>query len=119
MSIADITQIEQWTLRSCLEERWGKDRVDFELVEVEARLEPGDRELTECPAFFWEHDDCHYIIMKTGDKSWRCQFYYRNLEQFGTGVHEYEDLGDCALALLRLQADHKSARSGTYPDSTH
>lgn len=118
MPIPDITKIEQWTLRSCLDERWGKDKIDFSLVDIEARLDPSDRELTECPAFYWEHNDCHFAILKTGDKAFRCQFFYGNREQFGTGVHEYEDLGDCAIELLRLQADHESTRSGMFIESS-
>ena len=49
--IPDFTDSEQWTIKSSLDERWGKDVVKPELVDVEARLDPSDRELTECPLF--------------------------------------------------------------------
>ena len=30
-----------------------------------------------CPAAYWEHQGCHFIICKTGDSNYRCQLYYR------------------------------------------
>lgn len=105
--IPDITDTEQWTVQSSLNERWSKDKVDLQVVDVEARLDPSDRELTDCPALYWEQADCHFIIIKTAEKHYRTQFYYGNREQFGTGIHEYEDLGECVISLLRLQADHE------------
>ncbi len=109
--IPDITDTEKWAVRSTLDERWGKDKVDLEVVDVEARLSKADRELTECPALYWEQGDCHFVLIKTGESAYRTQFYYRNREQYGTGIHEYENIGDCALSLLRLQADHELKRA--------
>ncbi len=117
-NIPDITETEQWTIQTSLDERWGKDVIALELVDVEARLDPSDRELTECPAVYWQHGDCHFVIMKTDDQTYRTQFYYGNREQFGTGIKEYEDLADCVVSLLRLQADYESTRTGAFPDST-
>lgn len=111
-AIADITDTEKWTVRSSLDERRGKDKVDLHIVDIEARLDPADRELTECPALYWEQEDCHFVIIKTGEGRYRSQFYYANREQFGTGVHKYEDPGDCVQNLLRLQADHELSQSG-------
>jgi len=109
-AIPDITDTEKHTVRQVLNERWGKDKVDMHLVDVEARLSPADRELTECPALYWEQGDCHFVLIKTDDSRYRTQFFYGNREQFGTGIHEYDNIGDCALSLLRLQADHESTR---------
>jgi hypothetical protein len=116
-NIPDITETEQWTIQTSLDERWGKDVVIPEIVDVEARLDPSDRELTECPAVYWQQGDCHFVIMKTDDHSYRTQFYYGNREQFGTGIREYQDLADCVVSLLRLQADYESTRSGAFPDT--
>ena len=69
------------------------------------------------PAVFWQQGDCHFVIMKTGESSYRTQFYYGNREQYGTGIHEYDDLAECTVSLLRLQADHESTISGTFPES--
>ncbi len=110
-SIPDITETEKWTVQGALDERWGKDQVELHIVDVEARLDPADRELTECPALFWERNDCHFVIIKTAENSYRTQFYYANREQFGTGIAEYNDMGDCVLSLLRLQADHELSKS--------
>ncbi len=109
-SIPDINDTEQRIVRSSLDERWGKDKVEFHLVDVEARLDPSDRELTECPALYWEQGDCHFVVIKTADNRYRTQFYYGNREQYGTGIHEYDELGDCVISLLRLQADHERDR---------
>jgi hypothetical protein len=116
--IPDITDTEHWTIKASLDERWGKDVITPELVDVEARLDPSDRELTECPALYWQQGDCHFVIMKTAERVYRTQFYYGNREQFGTGIREYEDITDCVVSLLRLQADHESSRSGAFPESS-
>lgn len=116
-NIPNITETELWTIKSSLDERWGKDAITPEQVDVEARLDPSDRELTDCPAVYWQQDDCHFVIMKTADQAYRTQFYYGNREQFGTGIREYDDIAECVISLLRLQADYESTRSGAFPDS--
>ncbi len=110
-SIPDITEIEKSIVRSTLDERWGKDNIELHIVDVEARLSKADRELTECPALYWEQGECHFVIIKTADSQYRTQFYYGNLEQFGTSIPEYDSIGDCVLSLLRLQADHELSRA--------
>jgi len=84
-AISDITDTETGIVQSTLDERWGKDKVKPQVVDVEARLSKGDRELTECPVLYWE--------------------------QFGTSIPEYDNMGDCVLSLLRLQADHEITRA--------
>jgi hypothetical protein len=51
------------------------------------------------------------VIIKTDQNRYRTQFYYGNREQYGTGIEEYSDLGDCVLSLLRLQSDHERIRN--------
>ena len=109
-AIPDINDTEKRIIRSSLDERWGKDVIEFHIVDVEARLDPADRELTECPAFYWEQGECHFVVIKTSDNTYRTQFYYANREQYGTGIKEYDELGDCVISLLRLQADHERDR---------
>ena len=111
-AIADVTDTGKWTVRSSLDQRWGKDTVYLHIVDVEARLDPGDRELPDCPALYREHAGCHFVIIKTSQKRYRTRFYYGNREQFGSGVPEYENLGNCVLSLLRLQADHELSQPG-------
>jgi hypothetical protein len=113
--IPDFTQNEQWVVTTTLKERYGDDK-EIRLGDSEARLNPNSMELTEVPVLYWEHDGCHFVIFKTGQAQYRCQFYYRGYEQFGTGVDQYDDIGDCVISLLRTQADHHADRSGAYPE---
>jgi len=106
-AITDFTETELWTLQSTLEERWGKDaEIELKLAETDVRLSPSDRESTECPAVIWSHNGCNFIIMKSGLQNYRCQFFYKGYQQYGTGVQEYDDMGDCIISLLQVQSDH-------------
>ncbi len=113
-TIPDFTESELWTVRSALRERYGRP-IDPELAESEIRRDPDARELTTCPALYWKEQGCAFLIMKTAAQVFRCQFFYSVREQYGTGIEEFDDLGDCVLTLLRVQADHESRRQGTFP----
>jgi hypothetical protein len=108
--VPDFTESEIWTLRQTLRERYGKD-VDPQLADTEVRLTPGAKELTVCPALYWEGRGAHFVIVKVGGDRFRGQFYYRLHQMFGTGIDEFDNLGDCTIALLQVQADHE-ARQG-------
>jgi hypothetical protein len=108
--VPDFTETELWTLGNVLRERYGEDP-DVQLADTDVRLTPGAKELTTCPAVYWEGRGAHFVIIKAGDGRYRGQFYYRLHQMFGTGIDEFEDVGDCALALLRVQADHEAKRS--------
>ncbi|MDH5764984.1 MAG: hypothetical protein OEZ38_03120 [Gammaproteobacteria bacterium] len=106
-NINDFTDTEIWTVESTLRERWGNDHsIELQYADAEIRLHPGDRETTECPVMLWSYDGCNYVIFKTGQQKYRAQFFYRGYQQYGTGVHEYDDIGDCLISLLQVQADH-------------
>ena len=109
--IPDITETEEWIVKTTLKERYGQD-VELQYADAEIRLNPADRELTTCPVFVWEAEDCHFVIFKTGERRYRCQFFYRGYQQYGTGVHEYDDLTECTVSLLQAQADHMAAQRG-------
>jgi len=105
--IPDYTDTELWTLESTLKERWGKDtEIELQLASADLRLSPSDRESTECPAVVWNHNGCNFIVFKSGVQNYRCQFFYKGYQQYGTGVREYDDMGDCIVSLLQVQADH-------------
>jgi len=105
-SIADFTKSEIWTIESTLKERWGKENeIELQFADTEIRLFMGDKETTECPAVIWQHEGCNFIIFKSGIQSYRCQFFYKGYQQYGTGVHEYDDIGDCIISLLQVQSD--------------
>ncbi len=109
--IPDISETEKWVIGNTLKERYGQD-VPIELADSEIRLSPSDRELSSCPVVYWNADDCNFIIFKTGDRRYRCQFFYRGYQQFSTGVHEYDDLTECIVSLLQAQADHTAKERG-------
>jgi hypothetical protein len=107
-NVPDFTENELWLIRTTLRERYGRD-VDLELADVEVRVPPGARELTSCPAAFWAERGAHFVIVKTGEGCYRAQFYYRLHQMYGTGVEEFDDLVDCAVTVLRVQADHEAS----------
>lgn len=115
MAIPDLTDLEKSIIQQTINERWGKGKVTADEVEVEIRLSKADRDTTPCPAMYWEHEDCKFVLAKAGESRYRSQFFYSVKDQFGTGIEEYTDLGDCVLYLLRLQADHESERKQNFP----
>lgn len=106
-SIPDITEAEQWSVQSTLKERWANREIELQLADVEIRMYPDDRELTQCPALFWQVDDASFVIIKTDEKNYRCQFYYRGYQQYGTGKNEFDDIVDCIVTMLQVHADRE------------
>lgn len=109
--IPDITDTELWIINTTLRERYGRV-LEPRIADSEIRLQPSDREVTQVPAVYWQADDCHFIIFKTGDRNYRGQFFYRLYQQYGTGVHEYDDLTECIVSLLQTQADYEARERG-------
>jgi len=114
-TIRDITETEEWIVKTTLKERYGRD-IELDYADAEIRLDPGDRDLTSCPVLAWEAEGCHFVIFKTGEKRYRCQFFFRGYQQYGTGVYEYDDLTECAVSLLQAQADHAARERGDIDD---
>jgi hypothetical protein len=113
--IDDFTDSELWIIRTTLEERYG-EAIEPQLVDVELRLDPGTAELTLCPAAYWERNDCHFVVPKVGDNRYRCQFYYRNYQMYGPSIEEFDDLSECMVMLLQVQADYEASRTDGAPD---
>jgi hypothetical protein len=110
--IPDITDTEHWVIQTTLKERYGR-KVEIQVADADIRLSPSDRELSSCPVVFWGDDGgCSFVLFKTGDRSYRCQFFYRGYQQYGTGVQEYDDLSECIVSLLQVQADYAAERVG-------
>lgn len=109
--VSDITDNELWVVRTALRERYGRE-IELQVADSEIRLRPSDRELTNVPVLYWEVDECHFVIFKTGDRRYRALFYYRLYQQMGTGVPEYDNLTECVVSLLQVQADYTAKEKG-------
>ena len=115
MSLPDFSANERQLLNQILLERYTRI-VPVQSVEVELLLNPGDSQPVPCPALYWSELGVEFVVAKTGDNQFRCQFFYSPDEVFGTGRDSYDNLGDCVVTLLRLQADHHGTRSGALPE---
>ncbi|MGA7801838.1 MAG: hypothetical protein WCC36_13615 [Gammaproteobacteria bacterium] len=113
--IPDFTDNELWSIETTLRERYGAIK-EIQLAESELRLDPQAAELTSCPTVYWTHENCHFVICKTDERRYRAQFFYRIHQTFGTGVDEFDDLTECAVTVLQMQADHERKESGGGPD---
>jgi len=107
----DISDSETWVIKTTLRERYDKD-VEIQIADSEIRINPSDRDVTQCPVWYWQHENCHFIIFKTDTRRYRCQFFYRAYQQYGTGVREYSDITECVVSLLQAQADHDARERG-------
>lgn len=116
-SIPEFTDTELGVVQQTLKERYGHE-IETQLADSDIRLHSTDRELTLCPAIYWKVDDCHFIILKTGETAFRCQFFYSVREEYGTGVREYDDILDCVVSLLRTQSDHSVERNNSAANGT-
>ena len=110
-TIRDFTETEEWLVGTTLRERYGRD-FELQLADAETRLNPADRDLSSCPVFVWEADGSDFVIFKTGERRYRCRFFYRGYQQYGTGIHEYDDLTECTVSLLQAQADYVAQQRG-------
>lgn len=108
-TIPDFSADEFNVVRDTVKERFRTD-IPVEPVNTELRLHKDDRELTECPALYWQVDDCHFLLAKTAESSFHCQFFYGVREQYGTGIERYDDILKCVTSLLQVQADHELRR---------
>jgi hypothetical protein len=109
-SIPDITDAEQWAVSTTLKERWPDLNIELQLADVEIRMYPDDRELTECPALFWQVDEASFVIIKVAEKTYRSQFYYRGYQQYGSGAKDFEDIAECVVTMLQVHADRETIR---------
>ena len=107
-AIPDFTDAERWCVETALLERYCR-KVEVEQAEIELRLDPAMPLLTLCPALYWK-EGAAFVICKVGDGRFRSQFFYSGREQYGTGRQEYDDLAECVVTLLQLQAEHEVVR---------
>lgn len=106
-SIPDFTESELWTVHDTLKQRYGRE-IEPELGEAELRLDPHSSTLTPCPVLFWKERGCNFVIFKMGERAYRGQFFYRVHQQYGTGIDQFDNLTECTVTLLQVQADHEA-----------
>jgi len=111
MSIPDFSESELWLVRQTLEERYGELH-EIELADAEVRINPEQRELTQCPVVVWRDDasDATFVVFRLGADGFRAQFFYRGYQQYGMADRNFDDLAECVVAILQAQADHESKR---------
>ncbi len=114
--IPDFSDADRWVVETALKERFGK-RVAIEPADSELRLDPASKEVTVCPTLYWEERGVEFVIFKVAADRYRSQFYYSIGEQYGTG-RDFDDLAECVVTTLRLQADHEKDRAGATSGKT-
>ena len=107
---SDFTESELKVIEDTLAERYSKS-VETEHVDIEMPSKD-DEQVYVCPAIYWEDRGCHFVLAKTGEGEFSSQFFYGPDEQFSTGKDFYDDLRDCLLSTLRVQADHELKKQG-------
>ena len=107
--IPDFTEAEAKIIQDTLAERYGKS-VNTEHADIEMPTE--ENEVYACPAIYWQHNDCHFVLAKTGEGEFASQFFYSPEEQLSTGKDFYDDVRDCLLTTLRVQADYELKKQG-------
>nr|VFK54744.1 MAG: hypothetical protein BECKTUN1418F_GA0071002_10536 [Candidatus Kentron sp. TUN]VFK55228.1 MAG: hypothetical protein BECKTUN1418D_GA0071000_10297 [Candidatus Kentron sp. TUN]VFK58665.1 MAG: hypothetical protein BECKTUN1418E_GA0071001_10506 [Candidatus Kentron sp. TUN] len=106
----DFTETEISIIQSAVNERYRKE-IKLELADTECRLDPSTTVLTSCPTVFWREKETNFVVIKTAEKRYRCQFFGRDLDMYGTERTEYDDVTECAVGLLQTQADHERTLS--------
>lgn len=115
--VSDFTEVERDLVAELLLQRYSKPVLP-ELADSELKLDPASDELTICPTLYWSERGAHFVLSKVAPGRYRCQFFYADADQYGTGHEEYTDLRRCVLTLLRVQADHESQSAGISSGAT-
>ncbi|HUW76698.1 MAG TPA: hypothetical protein VMV70_08445 [Gallionella sp.] len=117
-TIPDFTDAEHKLISGKLYERYGK-LVPMQLADSELQFDELSGEPTLCPTIYWAECGAQFVVCKVAAERFRCQFFYSETEQYGTGHDQYDSLGDCVINLLQVQSDHerqmKSISSGVAP----
>lgn len=107
----DFSATELKIIKEATSERW-KD-VELHLADIEITRTAKDEKTTLCPAAVWETADCTFVIIKADEFVYKSVFYYLGSKQIDTGVSEYNDLRDCALTLMKVQANFMLSSSSS------
>jgi hypothetical protein len=110
-SIPDFTDSELKLTNQTLLERYGH-MVALQTADAEVQLEPDSDALTTCPVIYWEERGAHFVVFKLGASRFKAQFFYSETTQYGTGKEDFDNVGDCVITLLQVQADHEQQMQG-------
>ena len=105
-SIDDFTNDQVNAVQTMVNERY-REEIELQLGDSEVQLDPDKLELEICPVIFWTARDCNFLVLKTGDESYRAQYFYHPHKQFNTQQKVFNTVEDCVRAVLREQADHE------------
>ncbi len=108
---SDFTDVELKLVNQTLFERYGR-MVALQIADAEVQLEPDSEQLTTCPVLYWEERGAHFVVFKLADARYKAQFFYNEATQYGTGKDSFDNLGDCVITLLQVQADHEQEMKG-------
>ena len=109
-TIPDFNSSELWIIRTTLKERYGWE-IELQLADSEVKFEPSALDTIQCPTAYREAESVSFVILKTAPERYRCQFFYSEEEQYGTGIQEYDNISECATTLLQVQADHEGNKN--------
>lgn len=116
-TVPDFTESERELVAALLQERYSKPVLP-ELADSELKLDPASDDMTLCPTLYWSERGAHFVVCKVASGRYRCQFFYADADQYGTGHDDYIDLRRCVLTLLRVQADHEAQSAGISSGAT-
>jgi hypothetical protein len=107
----DFTDVELKLVTQTLLERYGR-MVALQTADAEVQLSPDSEDLTTCPVIYWEERGAHFVVFKLDPSLFKAQFFYNETTQYGTGKDSFDNLGDCVITLLQVQADHEQEMKG-------
>ena len=116
-TVSDFTEAERELVADLLQQRYSK-RVLPELADSELKLDPASDDMTICPTLYWTERGANFVLCKVAPGRYRCQFFYADADQYGTGHDDYTDLQRCVLTLLRVQADQEAKSAGISSGAT-
>lgn len=117
--IPDIDDTELWVKRAGLRERYGH-AIRFHMAAAEVRLWPFGRALTPSFATHWQADDRRpFVIVESGARCCRCQFFCKPYEQMDAGTAVCDNLVECANLLVKAGLDHVDPQRGDLPGPWH
>ena len=113
----DYTETEIDAVERTLRQRYRED-IEIHLADCEVQPDQKKDEVVERPAIFWQAQGCNFIIIKMDEKRFEGRYFYNPGKQFGSGQQLYKDVANCALSLLRCQADDVRESQGVVTGTT-